>query len=327
MNSTNGKIRFGQYIDGTFYDRISKSLSSDTNDGLDIKGVEGISRYNVAKHKHISIVNTDVTVREYFRGQFSAAEAKAHGSDVLERDRNRELMFRHHGYKMNLLPMRYKKEKGVDVALTAQMLLDAHHDRFDCAVLFSGDRDFIPLVSAVKWFGKEVVIFDWDCWSSSFPPQKTSPALVSAASWPIDIMRMIERPDADDRIYVDGLFLKPNITRTHGWGAQPRKAQPIGASYTGSTTYQAVVTHWGKKQNAKGFGYARLSNATALPCGATSNNVYLLLAGMLSQGSPPNNGDTIQILSIAPNPGRGYEGSLIAKSWSIERRAETQAAA
>lgn len=326
MNNTNETIRLGYYHDGGFLDYVSKNFRSDIHDGLDIKGVEMLSRYYIAKHKRISMMNTDISVREYFRGQFSAAEAKAYGPDVLERDRNKEQMLRHLGYQIHLYPMKNNKEKGVDVALAVQMLLDAHHNRFDCAVLFSGDGDFVPLVNAVKCLGKEVVVFDWDCRTPGASTQKTSRALLSTASWPIDIMRMIERPDADDRIYVEGLFLKPSV-RPVSTTSQPRKASHAGVLPTDATIHQATVTYWGATATAKGFGYAKLPDGTALPCGARINSVCLMLAGMVGQGAPPKIGEVVRILSIAPNSHPGYEGTLFAASWSKERPADNLAAA
>jgi len=47
-------------------------------------------------------------------------------------------------------------QKGVDVKLAIEMLSFGHDERYKCAILCSGDRDFIPLVQAVKDLGEKV---------------------------------------------------------------------------------------------------------------------------------------------------------------------------
>jgi len=49
-------------------------------------------------------------------------------------------------------------QKGTDVALAIQMLEGAYLDRYDTAILVSGDADFCPAVHAVKTRGKHVEV-------------------------------------------------------------------------------------------------------------------------------------------------------------------------
>jgi uncharacterized LabA/DUF88 family protein len=51
-----------------------------------------------------------------------------------------------------------KKAKGVDIALTKDMLLQAFLNNYDVAVLVAGDGDYQPLVEEVKRLGKWVVV-------------------------------------------------------------------------------------------------------------------------------------------------------------------------
>ena len=48
---------------------------------------------------------------------------------------------------------RNKDEKGVDIALTKEMLVNAFNSNFDIAILFAGDEDYISLVNEVKRYG------------------------------------------------------------------------------------------------------------------------------------------------------------------------------
>jgi len=55
------------------------------------------------------------------------------------------------------------RQKGVDILLTIDVLTKAYQDHFDYAILFCGDRDFLPLVKVVKdATGKKVcgMVFD-----------------------------------------------------------------------------------------------------------------------------------------------------------------------
>jgi uncharacterized LabA/DUF88 family protein len=50
------------------------------------------------------------------------------------------------------------KAKGVDIALTKDMLTHAFFNHYDAAVLMSGDGDYVPLVDEVKRLGKIVCV-------------------------------------------------------------------------------------------------------------------------------------------------------------------------
>jgi uncharacterized LabA/DUF88 family protein len=52
----------------------------------------------------------------------------------------------------------YRYSKGEDILLAAEMVRDAALDRFDTAVLLTGDADFIPAVNMVQDMGKPVVV-------------------------------------------------------------------------------------------------------------------------------------------------------------------------
>ncbi len=52
------------------------------------------------------------------------------------------------------------EEKMTDTNMAVQMLLDAHHDRFDTALLISGDTDHVPAIEAIQatWPDKRVTV-------------------------------------------------------------------------------------------------------------------------------------------------------------------------
>lgn len=49
-------------------------------------------------------------------------------------------------------------EKGVDVQIATDMLLQAHSGAYDTAILVSGDSDYVPAVNAVKTIGRHVEV-------------------------------------------------------------------------------------------------------------------------------------------------------------------------
>lgn len=51
-----------------------------------------------------------------------------------------------------------QKAKGVDIALTKDMLAHAFLDNFDVAVLFTADGDYVPVVEELKRRGKVVYV-------------------------------------------------------------------------------------------------------------------------------------------------------------------------
>ena len=67
------------------------------------------------------------------------------------------------------------KEKMTDVNIATQILLDAHQNNFDTAIIISGDSDLIPPVKAIKehFTNKKIGVF--------FPPDRHSAFLHSVA--------------------------------------------------------------------------------------------------------------------------------------------------
>lgn len=75
-----------------------------------------------------------------------------------KKDRSEEEYLSDVGYKIMKGHMEDGKQKEVDVTLTVEMLMHAVNDHYDVAILMSGDRDFIPAISAVQTLGKKVEV-------------------------------------------------------------------------------------------------------------------------------------------------------------------------
>ncbi len=50
-----------------------------------------------------------------------------------------------------------QKEKGIDVWIAIDMVKEAINNKIDCAILISGDADFVPAFNLIKEIGKEIL--------------------------------------------------------------------------------------------------------------------------------------------------------------------------
>jgi uncharacterized LabA/DUF88 family protein len=104
-------------------------------------------------------------------------------------------------------------QKGVDVELAIDVLDYAHENRYDVAVLITGDADFIPLVRRITSLNKQALIayFEIPQWTDtsgiSHRHTYASRALIDAASWSLNFNNLIKDPDW--KTEVKSLFFKP----------------------------------------------------------------------------------------------------------------------
>lgn len=75
----------------------------------------------------------------------------------------------------------HPQEKKTDVNIATQLLCDAFHDRFDTALIVSGDADLVPPIEAVtELFPKKRIV-------AAFPPARHSSELANRAHAFMDI--------------------------------------------------------------------------------------------------------------------------------------------
>lgn len=78
-------------------------------------------------------------------------------------------------------------EKGVDVGLAINLLLDALNDKYDIALLFSGDADFCPAIRyIIKNLNKEIIF-------CHFPAPKTDELIQSCSDNRLITKEMVEK--------------------------------------------------------------------------------------------------------------------------------------
>ncbi len=98
------------------------------------------------------------------RIQLQPSAIRSYYYTSLTGDEDRMAEVRRSLWALGFNPRVYKKKiasqkaKGVDIALTIDMLKYAHLNNYDVAVLYAGDGDYIPLVEEIKSMGKVVYL-------------------------------------------------------------------------------------------------------------------------------------------------------------------------
>lgn len=113
-------------------------------------------------------------VTDLIRGHYYTSIA----GDESQRTRVRDLL-REAGFDGEVFRRPTEKSgrstKGVDIALTTEMLSHAFQGNFDTAVIAAGDGDYVPLIEAVKRQGKRVHVMAF--------ASGLSPELPRVADW------------------------------------------------------------------------------------------------------------------------------------------------
>lgn len=95
-------------------------------------------------------------------------------------------------------------EKMTDVNIATQMLIDAYQDRYDMAMLISGDSDLVPPIKANHELFNTKRVF------VALPPKRhnSSVALVSKGSMTIGRKKLVDSQFSSEILKKDGFILK-----------------------------------------------------------------------------------------------------------------------
>lgn len=182
-----------------------------------------IERYVAAKTKASSDI-AKVVAAHYYDGRLTTNVADG---DQLEKERDFEMALINAGIVPHYLPVSERQkpgstetdvkwalaQKGVDVELAIDVLDAAHANRYDVAVLITGDSDFVPLVRRVTSLNCDVLVahFEIEQWKDSrgvdHRPTYCSRALIDAASWSLNFNQIVK--DSDWKTEVRSLFFRP----------------------------------------------------------------------------------------------------------------------
>ena len=167
-----------------------------------------------------------VIAAQYYDGR---PATKGATSEQLEKDRDFELALLNAGITTHYLPLiegqkvgnkrdeskPHLMQKGVDVQLAVDVLDLAHADRYDVAVLVTGDADILPVARRIASLKRQVLLayFEFDAWvdDKGFDHRATfvSRALVDAANWSLDMVRWVNAPASQKE--AAALFIAPPV--------------------------------------------------------------------------------------------------------------------
>lgn len=96
------------------------------------------------------------------------------------------------------------KEKMTDVNIATNIIMDAYQDKYDAAMLISGDSDLVPPINAVHQNFKNKRVF------IAFPPKRhnASMALVAKGSFTIGRKKLIDSQFQEEVVSKSGYKLK-----------------------------------------------------------------------------------------------------------------------
>jgi uncharacterized LabA/DUF88 family protein len=222
-------LRVMMFYDGAYFKQgqVFFRYGPDKRGWFDLQRLHSFLEQYVADKAKRSREITKVVSAHYYNGR---ATTNVADSLQLEKDRDFEMALMKVGIIPHYLPvaetarengqgeMSYKlAQKGVDVELAIDVLDAAHQDRYDVAVLVTGDGDFVPLVRRITSLSKHAVVahFEIEPWKDEQGRSQKrtfcSQALIDAASWSLNFNQMVRDRDRKDE--VKSLFFMPNQTR------------------------------------------------------------------------------------------------------------------
>jgi len=92
-------------------------------------------------------LNSEYIIRKYWFGSYQ-------GDDHFFRSLREKL--RECNFEPVMIKKRQGKEKGVDISLTKEMLVNAFNNNFDVAFLIAGDEDYLTIVNEIKRYGAKI---------------------------------------------------------------------------------------------------------------------------------------------------------------------------
>ncbi len=211
--------RIAIFIDGGYYDEVSKyyKFQHSRRARISINGLQAFVRHKVAECEKTEESYCQIVEAHYFRGRFSAADAKAAGKlgDQAAFD---DILIRA-GVVQHYMPLRtYRgksQEMGIDVWLSLEAFDLAVHKRFDVLALIGCDADYVPLARKLSGIGTRTMVLAWD-FEYEFrddkgvkqrKEQRTSQALIESCIYPVMMIPLIDDRSKKDDSIIKGLFV------------------------------------------------------------------------------------------------------------------------
>ena len=265
--------RIGIFYDGGYFAHVSDYYLYHhvRKARISIQGLHALLRDEVARAEQNELRYCHIVEAHYFRGRFSADDAKRHdatrpdGDSTLYRERKFEDALIKSGVTPHFLPLftpndgRPPREKGVDVWLALEAFDLAHRKGLNVVVLVTGDGDYVPLVRKLNGLGTRVLVTAWDLQDAEqrFGTTRTAQGLIDEVTYPVMMGNIIDdRSRAGDPL-ISNLFVnRPAVAPAY----QPSPAAPSPAAaerpsrFVGEATAAPAPEADGNAQPSAGAG-------------------------------------------------------------------------
>ena len=205
-------LRIGVFLDGGFLQFVSDyyKYHHEREARLSIRGLHEFVRDEVSRCEGVEKRRCQVVDAHWFRGRYSADQAREKNNDFLYRERQFDDVLIREGVTMHVLPLAPDheksggvKEKGVDVWFALEAYEMAVLKRFDICVIVAGDRDFVPLARKLATLGSRVMLLAWNLDNGK---TKTSSVLIDEVTYPVLMHKLIDNPPSEREEIIDALF-------------------------------------------------------------------------------------------------------------------------
>ena len=216
MDQGNRLLRIGIFYDGNYFYHVSNyyCYAHRRRARLSLPGLHDFVKKMISEKEKIDESLCQIVDCHYFRGRFSAMEAKARQTLLNERIFDDILM--REGVVTHYLPVSRNMEKGVDVSLALETLELTIFKKFNVVVLIASDGDYVPLVRKLNALGTRVMVLGWDFEyvddNGNIRNTMTSARLMNEVSYPVRMHKIIngETKLSDPDFTVDSLFVPSN---------------------------------------------------------------------------------------------------------------------
>ena len=218
--------RIGIFYDGSYFAHVSDYYlyHHERRARISIQGLHALIRDEVGKREQTDSRYCQIVEAHYFRGRFSADDAKRHdaqrvdgGDGILFRERKFEDALIKAGVTPHFLPLfshddGRPREKGIDVWLALEAFDLARNKELNVIVLVTGDGDYVPLVRKLNGLGARVMITAWDLRLASdrYGATRTAQALIDEVTYPVMMGSIIDdRARRHDPLVVNLFISRP----------------------------------------------------------------------------------------------------------------------
>lgn len=230
IENNNRTTRIGVFYDGAYFAHVSNyyGYHHPRKSRLNISGLHQFIKEKVADLEGVDPRQCSIIDAHYFRGRYSAIEAK--NRDKLLQDRLFDDVLMREGVVTHFLPLqkhgRYTTEKGVDVWFALEAFELAIYKKFNVVVLITSDGDYVPLVRKLNTLGTRVMTMAWEF---EFVDQNENRQLTTASSvlmnevaYPVYMNEEIGQSDYSDNPIIEGLFNSVEMNREYMPSSLPK---------------------------------------------------------------------------------------------------------